>query len=70
MSGSMSEVWKRSHGSLVRHRQAKAAETDRPTYSHRATPRLYLAEAPPTLMRPVFVVAPDPLIKVGLQLGD
>src|SRR3954449_9307405 len=29
-----------------------------------------LAEAPPTLMRPVFVVAPDPLIKVGLQLGD
>src|SRR3954468_21815891 len=29
-----------------------------------------LAEAPPTLMRPVFVVAPDPLIKVGLQLGE
>src|SRR3954447_9424541 len=29
-----------------------------------------LAEAPPTLMRPVFVVAPDSLIKVGLQLGD
>src|SRR3954447_3389223 len=29
-----------------------------------------LPEAPPTLMRPVLVVAPDPLIKVGLQLGD
>src|SRR3954454_5880408 len=29
-----------------------------------------LAEAPPTLMRPVLIVAPDPLIKIGLQLGD
>src|SRR3954466_6039774 len=29
-----------------------------------------LAKAPAALMRPVLVVAPDPLIKVGLQLGD
>src|SRR5215213_3432841 len=29
-----------------------------------------LAKAPAALMRPVLVVAPDPFIKVGLQLGD
>src|SRR3954451_12631420 len=29
-----------------------------------------LAEAPAALMRPVLVVAPDPFIKVGLQLDD
>src|SRR5215212_4004504 len=29
-----------------------------------------LAKAPAALMRPVLVVAPDPLIKIGLQFGD
>src|SRR3954464_3847705 len=29
-----------------------------------------LAKAPAALMRPVLVVAPDPLIKVALQFGD
>jgi len=42
-SGSMSGVWKRSMVALVRHRQTKGAETDRPDLSHRATSRLYLS---------------------------
>src|SRR5215210_3669349 len=29
-----------------------------------------LAEAPSALVRPVLIVAPDPAIEVGLQLGD
>jgi hypothetical protein len=41
-SGSMSGEWKRSMAELVRHRQTKGPETDRPRLNHRATPRLYL----------------------------
>ena len=40
-SGSMSGVWRRSKARLVRHRRAKAPETDRPNLNDRATPRLY-----------------------------
>jgi hypothetical protein len=40
-SGSMSGEWKRSMAGLVRHRQPKGPETDRPRLNHRATPRLY-----------------------------
>lgn len=40
-SGSMSGEWKRSMAELVRHRQTKEPETDRPRLNHRATPRLY-----------------------------
>ena len=43
-SGSMSGEWKRSMAELVRHRQTKEPETDRPRLNHRATPRLYLHE--------------------------
>ena len=45
-SGSMSGKWKRSMVELVRHRQPKAPETDRPNLNHRATSRLYPAVAP------------------------
>ena len=41
MSGSMSGMWKRSMVRLVRHRQTKGADTDRPDLNHRATSRLY-----------------------------
>ena len=40
-SGSMSGRWKRSMVRLVRHRQTKRPETDRPHLNHRATSRLY-----------------------------
>jgi len=43
-SGSMSGEWKRSMAGLVRHRQPKGPETDRPRLNHRATPRLYFKE--------------------------
>lgn len=42
-SGSMSGEWKRSMVGLVRHRQTKGPETDRPRLNHRATPRLYFS---------------------------
>ena len=45
-SGSMSGEWKRGMAELVRHRQTKEPETDRPRLNHRATPRLYLDDAP------------------------
>ena len=41
-SGSTSGKWKRSTVGLVRHRQTKEPETDRPHLHHRATFRLYL----------------------------
>ncbi len=44
LSGSMSGVWKRSMMELVRHRQTKGSETDRPHLNHRVTPRLYKTE--------------------------
>jgi hypothetical protein len=44
-SGSMSGEWKRSMAGLVRHRQPKGPETDRPRLNHRATPRLYFPAA-------------------------
>ena len=40
-SGSMSGVWKRSMVRLVRHRQTKGSEPDRPNLNHRVTPRLH-----------------------------
>jgi putative transposase len=40
-SGLMSGKWKRSMAELVRHRQTKELETDRPHLNHRATSRLY-----------------------------
>src|SRR5258705_1744161 len=40
-SGSTSGRWKRSMAGLVRHRQTKEPETDRPHLNHRATSRLY-----------------------------
>ena len=40
-SGSMNGEWKQSMAELVRHRQTKEPETDRPRLNHRATPRLY-----------------------------
>ena len=45
-SGSMSGKWKRSMAGLVRHRQTKEPETDRPRLNHRATSRLYQQSAP------------------------
>jgi len=42
LSGSMSGRWKRSTVGLVRHRQTKEPDTDRPHLNHRATSRLYL----------------------------
>jgi len=42
LSGSMSGKWKRSTVRLVRHRQTKEPETDRPDLNHRATSRLYI----------------------------
>jgi hypothetical protein len=41
LSGSMSGMWKRGMDGLLRHRQTKEAETDRPTLNNRATSRLY-----------------------------
>ena len=49
MSGSMSGMWKRSTDWLMRHRQTKGPETDRPVLNHRVTSRLY-----PYLMGPPF----------------
>jgi hypothetical protein len=40
-SGSMSGRWKRSTVGLLRHRQTKGPDTDRPYLNHRATSRLY-----------------------------
>lgn len=40
-SGSMSGRWRRSMVELMRHRQTKEPETDRPNLNHRATSRLY-----------------------------
>jgi len=42
MSGSTSGMWKRTTVRLLRHRQTKGAETDRPYLNHRATSRLYI----------------------------
>jgi len=41
MSGSMSGMWKRRTVGIMRHRQTKEPETDRPDLTHRATSRLY-----------------------------
>ena len=41
MSGSTSGMWKRSMVRIMRHRQTKGPETDRPDLTHRATSRLY-----------------------------
>jgi GT2 family glycosyltransferase len=41
MSGSTSGMWKRSMAWIVRHRQTKELDTDRPNLNHRATSRLY-----------------------------
>jgi hypothetical protein len=41
-SGSMSGEWKRGRARLVRHRQPKGPDTDRPYLNYRVTPRLYV----------------------------
>jgi hypothetical protein len=41
-SGSTSGRWKRGTAGLVRHRQTKEPDTDRPYLNHLATSRLYL----------------------------
>jgi hypothetical protein len=41
MSGSTSGMWKRGMAWIVRHRQTKEPDTDRPNLNHRATSRLY-----------------------------
>src|SRR5579863_1367207 len=41
MSGSMSGMWKRGMVRIMRHRQTKEPETDRPDLNYRATSRLY-----------------------------
>ena len=41
MSGSTSGMWKRGMDWIVRHRQTKEPDTDRPNLNHRATSRLY-----------------------------
>jgi len=51
-SGSMSGEWKRSMAELVRHRQTKGPETDRPRLNHRATPRLYFYGRSPIAYAP------------------
>src|SRR5579863_1568827 len=43
MSGSMSGMWKRGMVRIMRHRQTKEPETDRPDLNYRATSRLYTA---------------------------
>jgi hypothetical protein len=45
MSGSMSGMWKRSTVRIMRHRQTKEPETDRPDLNYRATSRLYMVGA-------------------------
>ncbi len=45
MSGSMSGMWKRSHGRTIKHGQKKKVETDM-SDSHPATFRLYQAVHP------------------------
>jgi hypothetical protein len=41
-SGSMSGEWRRRNGGLLAHRQPKGpVNTQGPTFTHRATPRLY-----------------------------
>jgi hypothetical protein len=42
MSGSMSGMWKRGMVRIMRHRQTKEPETDRPNLNYRATSRLYV----------------------------
>jgi len=46
MSGSMSGMWKRGTVWIMRHRQTKGPDTDRPDLNNRATPRLYLLSLP------------------------
>jgi hypothetical protein len=57
-SGSMSGMWKRSMVRLVRHRQTKGPETDRPNLTHRATSRLHHLDS----THQVLAHKEDPLI--------
>jgi len=41
MSGSTSGMWKRGTVWIMRHRQTKEPDTDRPSLNYRATSRLY-----------------------------
>jgi hypothetical protein len=67
-SGSMSGEWKRSMAELVRHRQTKEPETDRPRLNHRATPRLYLHGSGRQASTAVIGLPPPPILK-GRPLG-
>jgi hypothetical protein len=41
MSGSMSGMWRRGTVWIMRHRQTKGPDTDRPDLNNRVTSRLY-----------------------------
>ena len=41
LSGSMSGMWNRSRDRIMRHRQPKGPEIDRPVLNHRVPSRLY-----------------------------
>ncbi len=68
-SGSMSGKWKRSTAGLVRHRQTKAPETDRPRLNQRATSRLYFLSLPPRRHLPIVGQDDDDIGSVRL-LGE
>ena len=65
-SGLMSGTWKRSMARLLRHRQAKAPETDKLSLHHRATSRLYPVHS--TLAAPRFILPSFPLLTLPYQL--
>ena len=47
LSSSTSGMWKRGMVWIVRHRQTKEPDTDRPNLNHRATSRLYKGQRYP-----------------------
>jgi hypothetical protein len=75
LSGSTSEMWKRSMAWIVRHRQTKEPETDRPSLNHRATSRLYpcvyrsiLSVEVPVKLSETSSNAPDGQVKLPKSL--
>src|ERR1700694_2854682 len=49
-------MWKRSMAGIVRHRQTKEPETDRPSLNHRATSRLYPWDMPTSQSNSVLAI--------------
>jgi len=60
---------------LVRHRQPKGPDTNRPSLNHRATPRLYNSDqvirygVPRTDFIKVYLPAAFPIVGIGLYCG-